>query len=84
MLQQPQCWNRQCRHFQGISQPGDDESLEHFVCKAFPNGIPDDIAFGDNPHTKPVEGDNGIQYEKGPYDAMQTDDEDEDDGTEEE
>lgn len=33
-------------------------------CKAFPKGIPLDILTGKNDHTKPVEGDNGIQYSK--------------------
>lgn len=32
-------------------------------CKAFPNGIPIKILLGDTSHTKPYDGDNGIQYE---------------------
>jgi hypothetical protein len=36
------------------------------VCAAFPSGsgIPHDIAYGDNLHLEPVEGDHGIQFEK--------------------
>jgi len=34
-------------------------------CLAFPEGIPTAIYCGDADHTKPYEGDNGLQYEKG-------------------
>lgn len=39
---------------------------DNFVpwCKAFPEGIPPEIAQGDEPHTEPFPGDNGIQFEK--------------------
>lgn len=33
------------------------------VCKAFPKGIPAEIWLGLNDHTKPYEGDHGIQFE---------------------
>lgn len=33
-------------------------------CRAFPGGIPDEIAHGNNPHTEPYPGDHGIQFEK--------------------
>jgi len=39
-------------------------SPENRTCEAFPNGIPLEIWNGDNDHTKPYEGDNGIQFEK--------------------
>jgi len=32
-------------------------------CKAFPNGIPEEIIIGDTLHRVPVEGDNGITFE---------------------
>jgi hypothetical protein len=41
-----------------------DEEIE--TCDAFPDGIPDDVLFGDRPHTKPIAGDNGLQYEPEP------------------
>ena len=33
------------------------------TCKAFPDLIPFEIRNGSNPHTAPMEGDNGIMYE---------------------
>lgn len=32
------------------------------TCKAFPGGIPMEIWMGENPHTEPYPGDNGIQF----------------------
>ena len=32
-------------------------------CKAFPDGIPNDVFCGYIQHTEPVEGDNGIIFE---------------------
>jgi hypothetical protein len=32
------------------------------VCDAFPDGIPDPILHMENDHTKPYEGDHGIQF----------------------
>jgi hypothetical protein len=33
-------------------------------CKAFPNGIPEEILNGNHNHEKHYKGDNGIQFEK--------------------
>ena len=45
-----------CKHFTG--------TREHpHVCKAFPDGIPDDVYWGKVSHDKPVDGDHGIQFE---------------------
>lgn len=50
---QPICFN--CKHF----------NLEESTCPAFDGDIPDEIIFGDNDHTKPIDGQNGkIVYEK--------------------
>lgn len=35
------------------------------VCRAFPKGIPAEIWNGDNAHTSPYPGDNGVQFEEG-------------------
>jgi hypothetical protein len=32
-------------------------------CKAFPDGIPEEILTGEHDHTEPFEGDNGIRFE---------------------
>lgn len=37
-----------------------------FVCRAYPDGIPDVIINGEVDHRKPHPGDHGIQYDKKP------------------
>ncbi len=61
MLEQPNCFTRKCIHFVGASD--DDEPQQKCVCLAFPGGIPEDIAYGTNLHTEPIEGDHGIQFQ---------------------
>ena len=63
MLQEPKCSIRKCVHLIGVKNDG-DETTERVVCKAFPDGIPGEIAYGDNLHIKPFKGDHGIQYEE--------------------
>ena len=53
-LKSQQCQERHCRWF-----------LEENKCNAFPDGIPPEIAYGDNKHYSPFPGDHGIQYEPG-------------------
>ena len=64
MIARPRCVERKCIHYLGVRWLGNEESTEVPHCKAFPKGIPSDIAYGDNLHLEPVEGDNGIQYVK--------------------
>lgn len=69
MLDQPRCFTRRCIHFQGVKQPDGTEGSERPVCAAFPNGIPDAIAYGSNLHKTPVAGDRGIRYQRESDDA---------------
>jgi hypothetical protein len=64
MLLEPNCSKRNCKHFKGVTQPDGTEMTERVVCEAFPDGIPGEIAYGDNPHTSPFPGDQGIQFEE--------------------
>lgn len=48
MLPQPECFTRGCRHLRGATDADERQQLP--ACLAFPNGIPDDIAYGDNLH----------------------------------
>lgn len=64
MLEEPQCSIRRCVHFIGVAQPDGTELTECVVCVAFPQGIPDEIAYGKNPHVDSHPGDHGIQYEQ--------------------
>jgi hypothetical protein len=56
MIQEPKCSIRKCVYFQGVSQPDGTEMSEVVVCQAFPDGIPDEIAYGGNLHTAPFPG----------------------------
>ena len=51
----PHCLS--CKHWHSIASPPS--------CAAFPQRIPDLIWLEGDPHTTPVDGDHGIQYEKG-------------------
>ena len=64
MIPAPNCWKRGCKHFIGVTQPGGTEKSERITCKAFPDRIPHEIAYGDNLHTEPFEGDNGVRFEQ--------------------
>ena len=65
MIKQPKCSKRRCIHFLGVNQPDKTERTERVVCEAFPVGIPDVIAYGNNKHTKPLpDQGNDIVFEK--------------------
>jgi len=63
MITEPVCSKRKCRWFFGVKQDEEVEATERVVCAAFPDGIPEEIAYGDNLHTSPHPGDDGIQFE---------------------
>lgn len=63
MLLEPRCSERNCIHFQGVRNDG-DESTERVFCVAFPDRIPNKIAYGKNKHTRAVKGDHGIRFEE--------------------
>jgi len=63
MLLEPRCHTRGCKFFIGVVGNEPDERL---ACEAFPDGIPDEIAYGDVDHTKPYPGDHGIRFEHEP------------------
>lgn len=49
MIQEPECSKRNCIHFLGVINDG-DETTERPYCRAYPNGIPNEIAYGDDKH----------------------------------
>lgn len=51
----PQCL--QCKHFD------DKANKSGFYCKAFPEGIPEEILDGRHDHRKQFKGDRGILFE---------------------
>jgi len=65
MLQEPNCFKRKCKHFIGVDQPDSTEMTERVICRAYPNGIPNEIAYGEYLHLKVREDqDNKIVYDK--------------------
>lgn len=65
MIDVPNCYTRSCKHFTGVKQDNEDEETERPSCKAFPDGIPSEIAYGDNLHLVPLANQkNNIVYEK--------------------
>jgi len=65
MIRQPKCFTRDCVHFIGVAQEDDTEATEKVVCKAFPEGIPDEIAYGTDKHLEVRDDqDNTIVFKK--------------------
>lgn len=65
MLAEPTCWARKCKHYIGVIQPDGTELTETNSCKAFPESIPAEIAYGENRHLRPLPGQgNKIVFEK--------------------
>lgn len=51
MIPPPECFERKCKYYLGIDQPDGTELSERPICPAFPDGIPDEIAYGEDKHT---------------------------------
>lgn len=65
MIPPPNCYLRRCKHYQGVKYLGENEADgEVPSCKAFPDGIPEEIAYGPNKHLEPVPGDKGVVFEE--------------------
>ena len=65
MIAPPNCWKRNCIHYLGILQPDGTEFSERPICKAYPNQIPNDIAYGKDLHlTVRGDQDNQIVFKK--------------------
>jgi len=67
MLLTPKCFERKCIHFLGAKSLDllDTERDEFVYCLAFPDGIPEDIAYGNNKHLVPIKNQsNTIVFEK--------------------
>lgn len=66
MMKEPRCWTRGCKHFIGVKQPDGTEMTERVVCEAFPDGIPDAIAYGPLNHLRPLpKQGNAVVFEPG-------------------
>lgn len=65
MLLEPNCFKRGCKNFGDVIQPDGTEETEVNTCVAFPQGIPDEIAYGKNKHLKPLKNQtNTVVFEK--------------------
>jgi len=65
MIKEPNCYKRKCRFYLGITQPDGSELTERPYCAAYPDGIPDDIAYGKDKHLKVRnDQDNDIVFEQ--------------------
>ena len=56
MVRFPRCID--CKKFIELNEEG------KYTCKAFPDGIPDDVFWGKIDHTENIDGDNGIKFEE--------------------
>ena len=66
-IQEPKCSKRHCTWFSGAIKVSDNPVPVN-VCRAFPNGIPDDIAYGGNKHSEVIEGqEGGFVFKKGKF-----------------
>ena len=59
------CFKRLCKHYKGIKESNNPERAGKRICKAFPEGIPDEILSGRNEHSVSMPGQDKIEiYER--------------------
>lgn len=64
MLSEPTCFSRDCKHYLGVKNDG-DETTERNYCEAYLDKIPDRITYGDDKHlTVASDQNNDIVFEK--------------------
>jgi hypothetical protein len=65
MMSEPMCSVRSCKHLLGVVQSDGSEETERVACVAYPKGIPDEIAYGDDRHLE-LRGDEktDVHYER--------------------
>jgi len=56
MMSMPKCYDRNCIHYMGHDTIN-DKLVQ--TCTAFPEGIPDSIAYGEDLHFEVLDGQNG-------------------------
>lgn len=65
MIAEPNCSKRKCKHYLGVNQPDGTEFDEFHYCDAYPNGIPERIAYEEEKHlTVQSDQESKIVYEK--------------------
>jgi len=67
--EEPRCYTRRCVHFEGLKTIGPRPTSGKIVviCPAYPNGIPQRIAYGDDPHSEVQDDQKGtLTYEEAP------------------
>jgi hypothetical protein len=69
MILEPNCYKRECKHYGGVKDDGPLERDERNFCRAFPDGIPEDIAYGDDLHLVLLGTETtNVTFEQGPRD----------------
>jgi hypothetical protein len=65
VLAEPRCSIRRCKHLGGVAQSDGTELTEVCICAAYPDGIPDEIAYGNDLHlVRRSDQENEIVYER--------------------
>ena len=67
-IEEPRCYSRRCIHFEGAKIAGNSTSGKAIViCPAYPKGIPERIAYGDELHLEVQDDQKGtLTYEEAP------------------